>query len=70
MEEVLRLLCEAIDSLDPRLSKPSTDLAVDRMVGLSLFSLVARQSGLDNFNFLQLPLMAEQVFPNPFHFIN
>jgi len=40
------------------------------MVGLSLFSLVARQSGLDNFNFLQLPLMAEQVFPNPFHFIN
>jgi hypothetical protein len=31
--------------------------------------LVARQSGLDNFKFLQLTLKAEQVFPNPFHFI-
>jgi hypothetical protein len=32
---------------------------------LSLFTLVAAHNGLDNFNFLQLPLKAEQVSPNP-----
>jgi hypothetical protein len=44
--------------------------ASDPAKKLSLFTLVAGHNGLDNFNFLQLPLKVEQVFPDALQLVD